>query len=85
LTLRLEIDPRTRRKRLHVAYESDRDALPHEHEAEHRAILDQLLAHGVLAAGEAIEIIREIEPNSTSSSRETRSAAEQRDQVAGSN
>jgi|GEM_PF-3147395 len=43
--LRLETDPETGEKRVVVDYQSDRDALPMEHEDDHRDIVDQLLEH----------------------------------------
>jgi hypothetical protein len=36
LILRLEIDPSTKKKNVWVKYESDSDALPMEHEEEHK-------------------------------------------------
>jgi hypothetical protein len=52
LTLRLETDPVTRKKNVWVKYESDADALPLEHEQEHRRLLEALLAGGTLKAEE---------------------------------
>jgi len=48
LTLRLEIDPVTRKKNVWVKYDSDSDALPQEHEEEHKRLLEALLAGGHL-------------------------------------
>ena len=41
--IRLRIDPATGRKTIYVQYESDPDALPIEHEQEHKALIQALL------------------------------------------
>lgn len=46
LTLRLEIDPTTRKKNIWVKYDSDSDALPEEHEEQHKKLVEALLAGG---------------------------------------
>jgi hypothetical protein len=48
LTLRLEIDPVTRKKNVWVKYDSDSDALPQEHEEQHRRLLEALIAGGTV-------------------------------------
>lgn len=48
LTLRLEIDPKTLRKQLLIGLSSDPDALPMEHEDDHRALVDRLLEAGLI-------------------------------------
>lgn len=53
VTLRLEVDPHTRRRIVLVSYESDPDALPHEHEEEHRALVEKLVQGGLISAEEA--------------------------------
>lgn len=57
--IQLEIDPDTNRKRLRVAYESDRDALPMEHEQEHRALVEKLLEEGLIDDPDQIVVDRE--------------------------
>jgi FtsH ternary system domain X3-analog len=52
LILRLEIDPNTKKKNVFVKLDSDADALPHEHEEQHKKILEALLAGGKLKAEE---------------------------------
>ena len=52
LTLRLEIDPVTKKRNVWVKYDSDADALPMEHEQAHRRIVEALLAGGTLKAEE---------------------------------
>lgn len=50
LILRLEIDPQTRKKNVFVKLDSDADALPMEHEEQHKRIVEALLANGGLKA-----------------------------------
>ncbi|MCE9667174.1 hypothetical protein LY474_05030 [Myxococcus stipitatus] len=57
LTLRLLVDPATGRKDVVIQYESDSDALPMEHEEEHRRLVDQLIAGGALKASELGRVI----------------------------
>jgi hypothetical protein len=52
LILRLEIDPQTKKKNVWVKYDSDADALPMEHEEEHKRIVEALLAGGHLKVEE---------------------------------
>lgn len=56
LTIRLEIDPTTRKKTLVVDYHSDADALPFEHEEEHERLLEALIGKGIIGAGEAVDV-----------------------------
>jgi hypothetical protein len=57
LILRLQVDPATGRKDVVIQYESDSDALPMEHEEEHRRLVDKLIAGGTLKASEVGRII----------------------------
>ncbi|WP_338867027.1 hypothetical protein [Myxococcus stipitatus] len=57
LILRLLVNPSTGRKDVVIQYESDADALPMEHEEEHRRLVDQLIAGGTLKASEVGRII----------------------------
>ncbi len=57
LTLRLEVDPHTKKKNVWVKYESDSDALPHEHEEEHKRLLEAVLGSGAVSA-EDMGIVR---------------------------
>jgi hypothetical protein len=43
ITLRLRHDPRTGRRELVVHLESDDDVLGHEHERDHRALVESLI------------------------------------------
>lgn len=59
LTLRLKIDPVTGKKTLVADYHSDEDALPHEHEEEHRRLVKKLVEGVPLEAGGGLEVGRE--------------------------
>lgn len=48
LILRLDIDPHTKKKNVWVKYDSDSDALPMEHEEQHKKIVEALLAGGTV-------------------------------------
>jgi hypothetical protein len=61
LTIRLQVDPQTGKKNVILSYRSDEDALPLEHEEEHRQLVDQLIEGGALRAAELGEIIVERE------------------------
>lgn len=50
LILRLETDPVTKKKNVLVKYDSDSDALPNEHEEQHKKIVEALLAGGKVQA-----------------------------------
>ena len=54
--IRLRIDPKTNKKTVTIKYLSESDALPMEHEEEHRRIVSQLLNKGLIDAQEAGEI-----------------------------
>ena len=52
LTIRLFPDPTTGKKNIVISMKSDADALPHEHEQQHRALVDKLIEGGIVKAGE---------------------------------
>jgi FtsH ternary system domain X3-analog len=64
LIVRLEVDPTTRKKNVVIKYESDSDALPMEHEEQHKRLVEQLVASGALKPGDLgdIKIEREAPP-----------------------
>ena len=43
MTIRLRINPETGMKDIHIALRSDADALPHEHEQDHKKLVESLL------------------------------------------
>lgn len=57
--IRLQINPQTSKRTVTIAYESDSDALPHEHEEEHRALVNKLFEGGLVKAGDTIVVERE--------------------------
>jgi hypothetical protein len=61
MTIRLIPDPHTGKKNIVVALRSDADALPHEHEQMHRALVDKLVNGGILKASEVGQIVVERE------------------------
>lgn len=52
LILRLDIDPATKKKNVWVKLDSDPDALPMEHEEQHKRIVEALLAGGAVQPDE---------------------------------
>ncbi len=63
LTIRLVSNPRTGKRDIHVDYHGEDDALPMEHERDHRALVAQLVGEGVLDPDEAGEVrVRRGEP-----------------------
>ena len=55
VTIRLRHNPKTGKRELIIGYESESDALPHEHEKDHRALAEQLLG---IPLGDDIEGVR---------------------------
>jgi hypothetical protein len=63
LVLRLRVDPVTGRREVVVDYHSDSDALPIEHEDEHRRLAAKVVEGGL--GGPGIEVSREEEAPAT--------------------
>ncbi len=61
MTIRLRCDPETGKKDIIITLRSDADALPHEHEQQHKAIADKLINGGLLKATELGKIVVERE------------------------
>jgi hypothetical protein len=61
MTISLRIDPATGKKNIIVGLRGDEDALPHEHEQMHRALVEKLLHGGLLKPTEVGQIIVERE------------------------
>jgi hypothetical protein len=59
LTLRLRVDPVSGRREVVVDYNSDADALPLEHEEEHRRLAGKVVEGGL--NGPAVEVSRPVE------------------------
>lgn len=82
LTLKLEVDPVTGKKNVLVKLDSDRDALPMEHEAEHKRLVEALLAGGHVKPEELGTITIEREGQGAASSPSSGAQGEARDAVA---
>jgi hypothetical protein len=61
MTIRMVIDPDTGKKNIVIVYHSDEDALPMEHEDEHRRLVDRLIQGGTLKAAELGTVVVERE------------------------
>lgn len=57
--IRLEVDPVTRKRTVVISYESEADALPHEHEEAHRRVVQKLFEKGLVGDGDTIVVERE--------------------------
>ena len=56
MTIRFLPDPSTGKKNIIITLRSDEDALPHEHEQQHRALVEKLINKGLIKAEELGEI-----------------------------
>ncbi len=61
ITIRLRCDPATGKKDIIISMRSDEDALPHEHEQRHRALVEKLIQGGLVKASELGQIVVERE------------------------
>jgi hypothetical protein len=52
MTIRLIPDPTTGKKNIIISLSSDAEAMPHEHEQQHRALVDKLIQGGIVKATE---------------------------------
>jgi hypothetical protein len=59
LIIRLRVDPATKKRDVIVSYTSDADALPLEHEEDHRRLVDRLIEGGALKASEVGRVVIE--------------------------
>lgn len=84
MTIRLQIDPDTGKKNIIVSLSSDADALPHEHEQQHRSLVDRLIQGGIVKASELGKVVIEREeeapapaqPNAQATAEERRAQKE---------
>lgn len=79
MTIRLQIDPATGKKDIIVSLRPDEDSLPHEHEQQHRELVDRLIEGGVVKAGEVGKIIVEREEESAITQPQLGCQSEQRE------
>ena len=61
MTIRLRTNPETGKKDIIISLRSDEDALPHEHEQQHRALVDKVINGGLIKAEELGKIVVERE------------------------
>ena len=61
MTIRLRSDPATGKKDIIVSLRPDADALPHEHEQQHRALVRKLIEGGLIKAEEVGQVVVERE------------------------
>ncbi|MFK8113489.1 MAG: hypothetical protein AB8B91_14890 [Rubripirellula sp.] len=64
MTIRLRVNPETGKKDIVINLRSDEDAMPHEHEQQHRQLVGKLIEGGILTEGEAGNLIVEREEES---------------------
>ncbi len=85
MTIRLQIDPVTNKKNIIVSLSADADALPHEHEQQHRVLVEKLIQGGLLKASELGQIIveREEEASEPAAPEKTPSETSRQAQAAG--
>ncbi|MGI9470673.1 MAG: hypothetical protein ACR2NZ_04005 [Rubripirellula sp.] len=57
MTIRLRVNPSTGKKDILVDLRSDEDSLPHEHEQQHRQLVDKLIEGGLLSESEVGSVI----------------------------
>lgn len=82
MTIQLKTNPETGKKDIIVSLHSDDDALPHEHEQQHRQLVDKLIEGGMLNATEVGKIVvqrdqEQSSPNAPQSSSEPEQRTEQ--------
>ena len=61
INIRFRMNLETGKKDLVIDFESDEDAMRHEHEKRHRQIIQRLVGEGILNADEVGEVIVERE------------------------
>jgi hypothetical protein len=78
MTIRLRCDPETGKKDIVISLRSDEDALPHEHEQQHRALVEKLIQGGIVKAEELGKIVVEREEKQTEPARPVGNAPTER-------
>lgn len=78
MTIKLQVDPVTKKRNVIIKLDSDSDALPQEHEEQHRALVDALIKNGTLKAEDLghIHIEREGQGAAPKATAEEQPAAE---------
>ncbi len=57
MTIRFIPDPVSGKKNIIITLRSDEDALPHEHEQQHKALVEKLINQGTIKEGEVGQIV----------------------------
>lgn len=72
IQIRFRMNLKTGKKDILIDYEADEDAMRHEHERDHKRIVEQLVGKGLIAAEEVgeIEVRREAPGQSAETRRE---------------
>ncbi|MBE2248851.1 MAG: hypothetical protein IAE78_04820 [Myxococcus sp.] len=81
MILRLEIDPVTKKKNVLVKLESDSDALPMEHEEQHKRLVEALIAGGTVKPEDLGTIVIEREGQGAAAKEQPAEAPAQREGV----
>ena len=61
MTIHLRVNPENGKKDIIITMRSDEDALPHEHEQQHKQMVEKLFEKGILKPGEEGDLIVERE------------------------
>jgi hypothetical protein len=78
MTIRLRVNPDTGKKDIIVSLRSDEDVLPHEHEQQHRKLVEQLISSGLLTEAERGTIVVErLQEEGASESAQTTTSRQQ--------
>lgn len=64
MTIRLRVNPETGKKDIVISLRSDEDSLPHEHEQQHRQLVDKLIEGGLVSATDVGDVVVEREEES---------------------
>ena len=56
ISIRFRMNMRTGKKDIYIDYESDEEAMRHEHEKGHRGIVERIIGAGLIEANEVGEI-----------------------------
>lgn len=59
INIRFRMNMKTGKKDIYIDFESDEDAMRHEHEREHKKIIERLVGAGLLEEGEVGDVIVE--------------------------
>lgn len=76
ISIRFRMNLETGKKDIVIDFESDEDAMRHEHEKRHRQIIERLVGEGVLQAEEVGEVT--VERAAPAQANEQRQAADER-------